>query len=166
MRSSSSGADKSGDQLPTGSLPEVCSGHREASQSGGEQAVRGSLPAAQQGGVGAAGVVLAQESMKLMLYAHWDKFHRVIRDINLALNRSTSGLFLKTRIFSAHLWSLNHKPWGTGLFGTQKEQLLNAFMGTQSPESSIFRKYAPSIAKALDRSLDTPEDHFGARWRS
>ena len=62
-------------------------------------------------------------------------------------------------IFSAHLWSLNHKPWGTGLFGTQKEQLLNAFMGTQSPESSIFRKYAPSIAKALDRSLDTPEDY-------
>ena len=119
-----------------------------------------------QGGKGAAWVAFAQESMNLMLYAHWDKFHRVIRDINLALNRSTSGLFLKTRIFSAHLWSLNHKPWGTGLFGTQKQQLLNAFMGTQNPESSIFRKYAPSIAKALDRSLDTPEDHFGARWRS
>ena len=117
-----------------------------------------------QGGVGASGVVFAQESMKLMLYAHWDKFHRVIRDINLALNRSTSGLFLKTRIFSAHLWSLPQRRT----------------MGTQSPESPIFRKYAPSIAKALDRSLDTPEDytslfddipffsrdHVGARWRS
>ena len=43
-----------------------------------------------QGGVGASGVVFAQESMKLMLYAHWDKLHRVIRDINLVLNRSTS----------------------------------------------------------------------------
>ena len=62
-------------------------------------------------------------------------------------------------IFSAHLWSLNHKPWGTGLFGTQKEQLLNTFMSTQGPESSIFRKYAPSIAQALDRPLDTPEDY-------
>ena len=35
-----------------------------------------------QGGVGASGVAFAQEYMKLMLYAHWDKFHRVIRDIN------------------------------------------------------------------------------------
>ena len=96
-----------------------------------------------QGGVGAAGVAFAQESMKIMLYAHWDKFHRVIRDINLALGRSASGLFLKTRIYSAHLWSINFKPWGTGLFGTQKLQLLNAFMGTQSPESPIFRRYAP-----------------------
>ena len=112
-----------------------------------------------QGGVGAAGVAFAQESMQLMVYAHWDKFHRVIRDINLALGRSSSGLFLKTRIFSAHLWSINYKPWGTGLFGTQKQQLLNAFMGTQSPESAIFRKYAPMIATALDRPLDSPEDY-------
>ena len=51
---SCSGADNSSDQLPPGSLPEVCSGHHEASQPGGEQAVRGSLPAAQQGGVRAA----------------------------------------------------------------------------------------------------------------
>ena len=112
-----------------------------------------------QGGVGAAGVVFAQEQMRMMIFAHWDKFHRVIRDINLALGRCANGLFLKTRIFSAHLWSLNYKPWGTGLFGTQKRQLLNSFMATQSPASPVFRRYAPRIAEALGRSLDTPEDY-------
>ena len=49
-----------------------------------------------QGGVGASGAAFAQEFMKLMLYAHWDKAHRVVRDINLALGRSTSRLLLKT----------------------------------------------------------------------
>ena len=64
------------------------------------------------------------------------------------------------RIFSAHLWSLNYKPWGTGLFGTQKKQLLNMFMATQSPFSRIFRKYAPRIAAALGRQLETEEDYI------
>ena len=112
-----------------------------------------------QGSVGAAGIVFAQESMGAMVFAHWDKYHRLMRDINLAMNGTASGLFLKTRIFSAHLWSLNYKPWGTGLFGTQKKQLLNIFMATQGPSSPIFRKYAPRIAETLDRQLETEEDY-------
>ena len=66
---------------------------------------------------------------------------------------------MKLRIFPAHLWSLNHKPWGTGLFGTQKKQLLNIFMATHSPFSRVFRKYAPRIAETLDRQLETEEDY-------
>ena len=85
-----------------------------------------------QGGVGASGVVFAQESMKLMLYAHWDKFHRVIRDIALALNRSTSGLFLKTRTFSAHLWSLNYKPWDRDVFATAVPTVVLAFVSASA----------------------------------
>ena len=38
-----------------------------------------------QGSVGAAGIVFAQEQMGAMVFAHWDKFHRLMRDINLAL---------------------------------------------------------------------------------
>ena len=82
-----------------------------------------------------------------------------MRDINLALGATAGGLFLKTRIFSAHLWSLNYKPWGTGLFGTQKKQLLNIFMATQSSSSAVFRKYAPRIAETLDRQLETEDDY-------
>ena len=112
-----------------------------------------------QGSVGAAGIIFAQEVLGAMIFVFWDKFHRLMRDISLAMKDAASGLFLKVRIFSAHLWSMNYKPWGTGLFGTQKKQLLNIFMATQSPFSRLFRKYAPRIAEALDRQLETDEDY-------
>ena len=112
-----------------------------------------------QGSVGAAGIVFAQEQMGAMVFAHWDKFHRLMRDISLALGGTAGGLFLKARIYSAHLWSLNYKPWGTGLFGTQKTQLLNVFMACQGPYSPVFRKYAARIAEAVDRALECDEDY-------
>ena len=46
----------------------------------------------------------------------------------LALNRSASGLFLKTRMVSAHLWSLNYKPWGRGVFATAAPAAALAFV--------------------------------------
>ena len=52
-----------------------------------------------QGSVGAAGIAFA-ESIGMMSHAKWDKFHRLMRDINLTLSSVSGGVFLKYRIFS------------------------------------------------------------------
>ena len=51
-----------------------------------------------QGSVGAAGIAFA-ESIGMMIHAKWDKFHRLMRDINLTLSSVSGGVFLKSRIF-------------------------------------------------------------------
>ena len=91
-----------------------------------------------QGSIGAAGVGFA-ESLGMMIHAKWDKFHRLMRDINGALSGACGGAFLKARIFSAHLWAVNHKPFGTGLFSTAKVWMLNTFMALASAQSNVFR---------------------------
>ena len=68
-----------------------------------------------QGSIGAAGYAYS-DSMGALIHVKWDKFHRVIRDINLAVEHSCNGLFLKTRLFMSYIWGINQKPCGTGLF--------------------------------------------------
>ena len=112
-----------------------------------------------QGSIGAAGVGFA-ESLGMMIHAKWDKFHRLMRDINGALSGACGGAFLKARIFSAHLWAVNHKPFGTGLFSTAKVWMLNTFMALASAQSNVFRKYAPAIAHDFGMCLDSEEDYI------
>ena len=49
-----------------------------------------------QGSIGAAGYAYS-DSMGALIHVKWDKFHRVIRDINLAVEHSCNGLFLKQK---------------------------------------------------------------------
>ena len=47
-----------------------------------------------QGSIGAAGSAFS-DFVEALAHCKWDKFHRVIRDINLAVEHSCNGLFLR-----------------------------------------------------------------------
>ena len=89
-----------------------------------------------------------------MVHCKWDKIHRCVRDIRLALTHSESGLFLKTQLFTSYLWGVNFKPFGTGEFGSQKKFILDALMATESPHSSVFQKYGERISSTLGYFLE------------
>ena len=74
-----------------------------------------------QGSVGAAGVAFASMWLGLLIYARWDKYHRVVRDIRLAISHVGAGVFLKAQLYTSYLWGVNYKPFGTGAFSTQKK---------------------------------------------
>ena len=73
------------------------------------------------------------ESMQLMIYAHWDKLRRVIRDIKLELGRSAFGLFLKNRILSAHLRVPEFQALGHGLIWNAEVATAQCFRGHTKP---------------------------------
>ena len=99
-----------------------------------------------QGSVGAAGQVFAEEVMGALVHTKWDKFHRVVRDVKLAAQRA-SGVF--SIMYSSYLWSVNKRPFGAGQFG-EKKRCLNVFVATHSRESPLWAKYGRLIAD--DRS--------------
>ncbi len=99
-----------------------------------------------QGSIGSAGIAYANH-LCAMIHCKFDKLHRVIRDVKLALQHACGGLFLKTQLYSTYVWSVNYKPYGTGAFGTQKTWLLNTFLATHDCESELFEKYACKIAE-------------------
>ncbi len=110
-----------------------------------------------QGSIGAAGYAYS-DSIGALIHCKWDKFHRIIRDINLAVEHSCHGLFLKTRLFTSYLWGINQKPFGTGLFLSQKKHILNVFLATCSIDSPVWRKYVSRIALSVGIVVSTQED--------
>ncbi len=110
-----------------------------------------------QGSVGCAGAAFL-DHVGAMVHCKWDKIHRCIRDIKLSLSHSCGGLFLKTQLYTSHLWGLNYKPFGTGLLGTQKKEALNTFLAAHDAGSLAFRKYGERIAKDAGMSFDSDHD--------
>ena len=100
-----------------------------------------------QGSQGAAGAAFMEGERKMMVWCRWDKYHRCVRDIKLSLGHVAGGLFLKAQLFTAYLWSMNFKPFQTGLLSTQKKEALDYFLATTQEESPIFLKYGPRIAE-------------------
>ncbi len=85
-----------------------------------------------QGSVGAAGAAFA-DFLGAMLHVKWDKCHSVIRDIRLSITHCGRGLFLKAQLYTSYLWGINQKPFGTGLFLTQKTPHPQRFLGPLQP---------------------------------
>jgi len=110
-----------------------------------------------QGSIGAAGCAFS-DSLEALVHCKWDKFHRVIRDINLEVEHTCHGLFLKVRLFTSYLWGINQKPYGTGLFGTEKKHILNVFLATCSIDTPVFRKYMPRIAACAGIPVHTRDE--------
>ena len=91
-------------------------------------------------------MAFAQNALKKLVWASYDKFHRVIRDIKLALQHAASGCYLRAQLFTSHLFSLNYKPFGTGGFYRKKQRLLELFLAQESIASPLFLKYWERIA--------------------
>ena len=107
-----------------------------------------------QGAVGAAATAFT-DHMRCMILPKWDKFHRIVRDIRLSTTHCCHSIFLKTQVFSTYLWCVNQKPFGTGTFLTQKNNLLNVFMATNGIDSPVFQRYVDRIARDLGMPCET-----------
>ena len=81
-----------------------------------------------QGSIGAAGMSFAEYAMGALVFPAYDKFHRVVRDLKLALKRAAGGVFLKCQLFTSVIFGLNYKPFNSGQFYDQKRRLLDVFL--------------------------------------
>ena len=98
-----------------------------------------------QGSIGAAGVSFLELSLGWMITVKFDKIHRIIRDLKMAAKECP--VFMKTKLWSAYLYALNKRPFGSGAHGTAKTRMLEVFMATTTIHSPKFIKYLPRLAK-------------------
>ena len=94
----------------------------------------------------------------LMILFKWDIIHRLIRDVKLSLKHAAGSCFLKAQVFSAHVWGLNMKPYGTKTVRVLKRQILNVFLSQESVKTPVFQKYGNRIADQLGLPYVTCED--------
>ena len=112
-----------------------------------------------QGSIGSSGSAFSINCLGALVVCRFDKIHRSTRDTKLSLKHCMHGRFLKAQLFSAHVFSVNYKPFGTGGFAQTKQRMLNVFLATETIHSAIWRKYAQLIAKDLNRSCETDAEH-------
>ena len=54
-----------------------------------------------QGSIGAAGMAFASNALGMMIHVKFDKFHRLVRDVELSLKHAVGGVFLKCQLCSS-----------------------------------------------------------------
>ena len=111
-----------------------------------------------QGGPGLAGVSFMAFKKEMMVFGKFDKIHRLIRDLKGAENGCCGKIFTKTKLWSAYIYSLNKRPFGSGANATEKNCLMNVFANTVDKDSPVFLKHLSSIAKAWTMPSDTPSE--------
>ena len=106
--------------------------------------------------IGCAGVAHTAFHLGKLIWAKFDKIHRIINDLKGAeMEASVRGCFRKAKVWSAYLYGLNNRPFGSGTHFTLKNTLLNVFVSTQSIDSPHFKKYVARIAQAWKMPCDT-----------
>ena len=91
-----------------------------------------------QGSIGSAGVAFASFLLFMTVMASFDKLHRLVRDLKLSIAAAAGGIFLKAQLYSNNIWSLNAKPWGTGLFWSLKKRQMDVFFNLVKYTEDIF----------------------------
>ena len=108
-----------------------------------------------QGSIGAAGAAYLENYLGWMVYTKFDKIHRCIRDLKLAAQ--AVPIFVKTKLWSSYLFSLNKRPFGSGAFGTAKSRMMECFCAKSDVHSPIFRKYLQRLSRHWDMPMETEE---------
>jgi hypothetical protein len=93
-----------------------------------------------------------------MVFFKFDKIHRLIRDLKGAENGCCSKIFTKAKLWSAYLYSLNKRPFGSGANATLKTRMLDVFRLSVDIGSPVFKKYLARIAKGWKMPCDTKEE--------
>lgn len=110
-----------------------------------------------QGSIGCADHSFA-DSMLIVMFPHFCRIHRLIRDIKLSFLHCCGGIFLKASVCSSYIWGVNAKPFNTGIFRDQKETLLHTFLSTHDRSCQAFQTHGPAIAKDFGMEFRTDED--------
>ncbi len=134
------------------------SGERRAVLPRGVGEVRMLILGLDEGSIGSAGVAAAAFKLNKLVWARFDKIHRVIRDLKLAENHACCKVFEKAKLWSAYLYGMNNRPFGSGAIHSVKERLLNTFQIVESVDSPLFQRYVHRAAKDFDLPCDSRAD--------
>ena len=74
-----------------------------------------------EGSIGTAGVAAGAFLLKKTIWGKFDKIHRVIRDLKLADGGCCNKVFEKAKLWSAYIFGLNNRPFGSGANHSLKE---------------------------------------------
>jgi hypothetical protein len=92
------------------------------------------------------------------VFSRYDKIHRLVRDCKGAENDCCAKIFTKTKLWSAYLWSINKRPFGSGANHTQKVHWSKLFEQQCDITSDVFLKYLPLIARQWKMPFGTDEE--------
>ena len=105
-----------------------------------------------QGSQGCAGAAFVMFWLHMMVLAKFDWIHRLIRDIKGAENGCCKKIFTKTKLWSAYLFSLRKRPFGSGTNATQMQcfaELFEDMCDIQSPIFEISSKAGQGLEHAV-----------------
>ena len=111
-----------------------------------------------QGSVGCAGCAFMQFHLHCMVYSKYDKIHRLIRDVKNAENGCCRKIFTKTKLWSAYLYALRKRPFGSGSNFTAMERMMELFELQCDIYSPVFLKYLPKLGRAWNMPFGTVND--------
>ena len=111
-----------------------------------------------QGRIGVGGLNFLMNSLKLMILARFDGFHRGIRDILDAAGKVSNGIYRRVNLFTAYIFGLNYQPFGKGQFFDEKRDMLDYFYSVTDHTHPAFRKYAERYAAANGMTCVTEGD--------
>ena len=111
-----------------------------------------------QGSIGSAGCAFLMFFLHYMVFCKFDKIHRLIRDIKGAENGCCQKIFTKTKLWSAYLFSLNKRPFGSGANTTLKQRFLQVFKLQITINHAVFRKYCPKLGKVWKMPYGTASE--------
>ena len=109
-----------------------------------------------QGSIGCAGVAFFEYFLGWLITAKFDKIHRCIRDLKGA--GQAVPIFVKTKLWSSYLFSLNKRPFGSGAHGTAKTRLVETFRAHVDIHSPVFIKYLPRLATQWQMPMETEDE--------
>jgi len=111
-----------------------------------------------QGSIGSAGAGFGMFFLHLMLMARFDKIHRLIRDLVASENGCCRKIFRKAKLWSAYIYSLNKRPFGSGANTTLKQRWMEIFHEQCDIDSAVVRKHLPRIARGWNMPYGTREE--------
>ena len=82
----------------------------------------------------------------------------MVRNVRNASKHALRGKYLKVQLFSAFIYGINYKPFGTGHFGDAKARMLDCFLETEDTDSAIFEKHWVRIAGNFGMRAETEQD--------
>ena len=90
-----------------------------------------------QGSCGMSCASFLSDHGVVMIHFYWDPYHRLIRDLRLALGacRSSAKQCLQRgQLCGSYIFSINYKPFSKAGFFDEKRSLLNAFLETEDED--------------------------------
>ena len=113
------------------------------------------------GAIGKAGASFARNHLNLNIHLVLDVIHRLVRDVRLATEHACSGDIHRALLHMCYVWSLTNKPFNSGAWFHEIQEMLSHYMRTHTSRSKDFRVIATLFLADLQR-----DPAYKESWRS